>query len=264
MKSFFRFFAERHLLANLVTIMIILAGLGTLAVINRSQYPPIDIGRMGIATRYPGASAEDVEQNVTNKIEDELKSVTGIDNIKSISMENISQVTVIIEQDVKDIESVKDDIREAVNRITDFPEEVTESPKIIESKSANMPIIEVGFSGNIPYAELRELARRFEKKLKKVPGVARLDRYGYLAREIKVEVSPGKIRNYQIPMREITAAIQARNIRATGGSLESYTSEKDVVTLAQFRSPIEVGDVVVRSTFEGPQIKVKDLAIIKE
>lgn len=65
-------------------------------------------------------------------------------------------------------------------------------------------------------------------------------------------------------MREIIAAIKSRNIRGTAGSLESYTSEKDLVALAQFRNPLEVGEVIVRSTLEGPLVKVKDLAVIKD
>ena len=91
-----------------------------------------------------------------------------------------------------------------------------------------------------------------------------MEKFGYLAREIKVEVSREAMREYQIPLREIIVAIKGRNIRATGGSFESYTSEKNVVTLAQFRDPLEVGDVIIRSSFEGPLIKVKDLAIVKD
>ncbi len=73
--------------------------------------------------------------------------------------------------------------------------------------------------------------------------------FGYRAREIHVEVSLEKIRRYQVPNHDIVTAIEARNVRASGGSLESYTSERDVVTLSQFDDPREVGDVIVRSTF---------------
>jgi multidrug efflux pump subunit AcrB len=229
MKSFFRFFAERHTLANLLTIMIFLLGLNTLLTIKRDIYPHVDFGWMNITTRYPGAAPEDVELNVTNKIEEALKGVTGIKNMTSTSMENVSLITVILDVDAGD-----------------------------------QDIIEVGLSAEIPYRELRELGRIFEKKLKNLPGVSHIDRVGWRAREIRVEVSPDAIEEYQIPIREIIAAIQARNIRGTAGSFESYTSERDLVTLAQFRNPVEVGDVIVRSTFEGPMVRVRDLAIIRD
>ena len=72
MKSFFRFFAERHTLAILFTLMILLLGLKTLSTIKRDTMPKVDFGELFIVTRYPGASPEDVELNVTNKIEEEL------------------------------------------------------------------------------------------------------------------------------------------------------------------------------------------------
>jgi multidrug efflux pump subunit AcrB len=264
MKNFFRFFAERHLFANLFTLMIIIMGVLTLMIIKRDIYPEVDIGRMIITTEYPGASPEDVELNVTNKLEDELKEITGIKEFSSVSMENISSIRVDIEYDVDDMDEVKDEIRRAVNRVSDFPPEVTESPRILDIKTPFDPFIEVGISGNLPYRQIRELARILEKKIENIEGVSKTERYGYRTREVKVEISPDSLIEYEIPLRDIIAAIQGRNIRATGGSLESYTSEKNVVTLAQFRKPEEVGDVIVRSTFDGPLIKVTDLAVVND
>jgi multidrug efflux pump subunit AcrB len=243
--------------------MVLLLGVSTLMIIKRDIYPDVDIGRMIITTEYPGASPEDVELNVTNKLEEELKEITGIKELISVSMENVSSIRVDTESDVEDMDEVKDEVRRTVTRVTDFPPEVNESPHILDIKTPFDPFIEVGVSGDIPYSQLRELARIFEKKLENVEGVSRIERYGYRAREVKVEVSPDALRNYEVPLRDIITAIQGRNIRATGGSLESYSSEKNVVTLAQFRRPEEVGDVIVRSTFDGPLIKVKDLAIVK-
>jgi multidrug efflux pump subunit AcrB len=264
MKKVFEFFVQQHVLATLFTISILMLGLNTARTLKREQVPEVDLGEMIITTVYPGASPEDVELNVTNKIEDELKNVTGIKRMTSTSMENISVIDVMIEPDAKDIEKVKDDVRDAVERVTDFPDEVTESPLITEITTAFFPVIEVGITGDVPYAELREIARQFEKKLKNVPGVSSVDRYGYRAREVRVEVDPSAVQRYQVPLREIIQAIRARNIRLTGGTFESFVSEKNVVTLAQFRDPMEVGDVIVRSTFEGPVIRVKDLAVIHD
>ncbi len=264
MKTFFRFFAERHKLATLITIMTVMLGFSTLVGIKRDIYPHVDFGMMSIMTRYPGASPEDVELNVTNKIEEELKSVTGIDKTTSISVENVSAIIVTIDIDANDQDDIKNKIREAVGRVTDLPPEVIESPEVTELNSGLMDIIEVGLSGDVPYRQLREQARLLDKKLKNIPGVSRLDKFGYRAREIKIEVSPEAATNYQVPLREIIAAIRSRNIRGTTGSFESYTSEKNLVTLAQFQNPLEVGDVIVRSTFDGPAIKVNDLAVVRD
>jgi multidrug efflux pump subunit AcrB len=262
--SFFKYFAERHILANLITLMTVLLGLTALTHIKRDIWPKVDLGEMFITTRYPGASPEDVELNVTNEIEEELKEVAGIDRITSFSMENMSVIDVILDIDATDKEEIKTEIREAVSRVTNLPVEVTESPLVTEMKTSIIPVIEVGLTGGLPYRELRKISKRLEKKLEILPGVSSIEKFGYLAREIKVEVSPKAIHKYQIPLREIIVAIQGRNIRATAGSFESYTSEKNLVTLAQFENPLEVGDVIVRSTFEGPLIRVKDLAIVRD
>ncbi|MCP4400779.1 MAG: efflux RND transporter permease subunit [bacterium] len=264
MKSVFKFFAERHLLANLLTITILLLGGSSLMRINRSAFPKVDVGRIIITTVYPGASPEDVELNVTNRIEDELKGVTGIDELKSASYENASMIWVYIDDDA-DLEEVQANIREAVTQVSDLPDEVTDFPRVTEVKASIFPVIEVGMSSEeLSYRDLREYARRFEKKLQEIPGVASIDKSGYRAREIQVEVHPDNMMKYNISMGEIINAIEARNIRASGGSLESYTSEKNVVALAQFRDPMEVGDVIIKSSPGGGMVWVKDLAVIHD
>jgi len=245
-----------------MTLIIIVLGIQSLYSICRSQYPKVDLGKMIIKAKYPGASAEDVEKNLTNRIEDQLKLLSGIKSITSVSLENASFISVHIKDDENDLEAVKSDIKEAVGRVSGLPLEVTESPTITDVKSSIFPIIEIGITGDIPYKELRELARRFEKLLREVPGVASINKFGYRAREIKIDVNPDLLKKYQIPLGVISKAISARNIHATGGTLESYTNKKNIVTLSQFQDPLEVGDVIVKTSYEGPVVKVKDLAII--
>ena len=264
MKKIFEFFARRHILASLFTIMVVLLGLNSLRTLRRDTFPAVDFGEVIIQTVYPGASPEDVELNVTNKLEDELKNITGIRRIISTSLENVSTIDVLIESDIKDMEKVKRNIRDAVSRVTDLPDEVTEAPLVLEIDTSLIPIMEVGITGELSYEEMRNIAKDFETKLKTVPGVSRLEKQGYRAKEIKVEVDPRAMDQYQIPLRDIIRAVKARNIRATGGTFESFTSEKNVVTLAQFRDPLEVGDVIVRTTFEGPSMRVRNLATVRE
>jgi multidrug efflux pump subunit AcrB len=262
MKQFFRFFAERHTFALVVTFLFVFLGLGTFRTIQRDMFPRTDFGEVIIVTRYPGASPEDVELSVTNPIEDEIKEIAGIDRFTSYSMENLSFIDVVVDFDEKDQDEVVREIREAVNSVTELPAEVDEAPVVTEINSSIFPVIEIGFSGENGYRQLREFARQFEKKLENLDGVASVDKYGYRDREVWIEVDADKIRENYVPLRTLIGAIQARNIRSTAGSFESYTSEKNVVTLAQFEDPLEVGDVIVRTSFEGPAIKVKDLARI--
>src|SRR5690606_14649508 len=108
---------------------------------NRNQFPEVDLATMLVTTVYPGASPKDVEQNVTRLIEDELKSVAGISSYKSVSGENISTVVVEIDIDNPDKQSVKDDIRRAVDRVTDLPEEISGRPQVRDLKSSEIPVM---------------------------------------------------------------------------------------------------------------------------
>jgi len=263
-KSFFRFFVERSLLAHLITLMIVLLGASTLLNIKRDNFPAVEFGELLIMTQYPGASPEDVELSVTNRIEKEIKEVTGIKRSQSWSMESASTIHIVLDPNVNDEEKVVREIREAVARVTDLPAEVTESPLVEELSTSTFPMIEIGITGDLPYIELREIARNFRKKLENQIGVSRVEEFGYLAREIQVALSPESLRDWRVSLNEVVAAIQNRNVRASGGSFESYTSEKNIVTLAQFRNPMEVNEVIVKTTFDGPLIKISDMAIVTD
>lgn len=262
MKAIFRFFAGRHLVAVMFTVMVLALGTGTLLRIQRDIFPEVDLGEMFITTRYPGASPEDVELSVTNPIEEEVRGVANLDEVVSYSMEGISIVTVTIDIDADNIDEIKDDVRRAVDRVTDLPQDVPEDPVVTELGRAELPILEVGVSGEVPYRTLRETARWFKRELLGVKGVSDVDEIWYRDREVKVKVKTDAIEEYELSLVQVASAIEQRNIRSTGGALESYRSEKSLVTLAQFEEPTDVAEVVVRSTFTSPVITVGDVAEI--
>ena len=261
MKSFFTFFVKRHLLANALTVMILLMGLYSFFTINREEFPNAETGIVTISTTYPGASPEDVELNVTNKLEDSLKGVVGLKTLTSASVENSSTITLEIDEDY-DLDAVFSEVQDAVAKVSGFPDDAN-TPNVKQRRPARKTILEVGLSSSVlSYAELREYAHQFEKQLLDVPGISEVTSTGYRAREVQIEVSPDKLVKHGISMGEIMQAIEARNIRASGGSLESYTSQKSVVTLAKFRDPLEVGEVIIRSSPGGAAVTVNDVATL--
>lgn len=263
----FEFFASRHLLANLVTGMLLLMGVGTLFTISRDLFPRVELDQVVIRTVFPGASPEDVELNVTNKIEAELTGITGVDKVYSTSAEDISVITVLLDNNLNrpDIDATIQDIREATGRAQNLPRDLPAPPLVSRLRASEIPILEVGFEApDLSYAELRERVRVIEKKMREIEGIAKIDKFGFRAREVRIEVSPAALKQYDIPLTEIARTVQARNIRGTAGTLESYTSERNLVTTAQFEHPLEVGEVIVRGNFAGFGVRVKDMATIKD
>ncbi|MFI5391500.1 MAG: efflux RND transporter permease subunit, partial [Bacteriovoracales bacterium] len=264
LKKVLQYFAGQHYFTLIITIIVIVLGSYALTKINKDKDPRIDFGQMEITTIYPGASPEDVELKVTNKIETQLEGISGLKNYYSVSSENISNITVYIDENVRDQKKVKDEIRRAVDRVNDFPAEVDNRPIITDINTSVFPIIDVGLTGDLPYAKLREVARILKKKLEKIEGVSSLDPLSYMAREVKVKVSPEKIKNFNISLDEIFMAIKNENIRSAGGHVGNVGQEKNIITTSQFKSPMEVGDVIVRSSIEGFSIRVKDLSKIED
>ncbi|MCR9141589.1 MAG: efflux RND transporter permease subunit [bacterium] len=267
MIRFFHFFASRHLLANLLTGMFLLAGVGTLFTINRDLFPRVELDQVVIRTLFPGASAEDVELNVTNKIEAELVGITGVDRVYSTSAEDVSVITVLLDNNLSraNIDATIQDIREATGRARNLPRDLPAPPIVSRLRASEIPILEVGFEApELSYSELRERVRVIEKKMREIRGVAKIEMFGFRAREVRIEVSPDALKRYDIPLTEIARMVQARNIRGTAGTLESYTSERNLVTTAQFEHPLEVGEVIVRGNFAGYGVRVKDMATIKD
>ena len=248
----------------MVVILIFLTGIFAAITLQKEQLPEFSFDIMKISTVYYGASPEDVEINVTNKIEDRLLEVENIKKITSMSMENLSVIIVHVDADAGDPEKTKSDIRDAVLRVSDLPEAVSENPVIEEMKSSSMPVIEIAISGDVPEHELRKHARELEYRIKEVSGVSAINKIGYRKREIKIDAEMDKMNRQIISFNEIMNAITTRNVRGSGGTIESYVSEKKIVTLAEYEDPLDVKDVIVRSNYEGYQVKLSDIAVISD
>ncbi len=264
MKAFFRFMAKRHLLAMQFTILVLLLGGATALRIQRDIFPAVDLGEVIITTRYPGASPEDVELEVTNKLEEELRGVAGLESIVSWSMEGFSAIRVTIGPDASDPDEIKDEIREAVDQVVALPPQVTQRPLIEELTTGEIPILEVGVTGDVPYRTLRAAARRVEDELQRTDGVAELEDFWLRDREVKVQVDPAAMREYEVSLSQVAGAVAARNRRATGGSFTSRQNERSVVTRAEYPSPIDVSETIVRATLTGPIVRLGQVASVED
>ena len=264
MNSILDFFVRQKKLALVFTVSIIAVGLLALDNIQRDQFPAVDFEVMTVSTSYPGASPEDVEQNVTNVIEDELSNISGIDKFISVSREGRSNITITLSQDASDIDALKQDIRNAVNRIKSLPAEVSSLPNVRDQKTSRKSIIKISIGAeDLPYAQLRQITDNIANSLELVKGVSEVVKDGYLDREIKVRIDPEKLYQHKLSLPQVIDAISKSNKRYTLGQNHSKTDEKIIVVLAKFDQAKSVGDVIVKSTFQGPVIRLEDIANIE-
>ena len=264
MRALIGFFLSRSLLVNVLLIGIFGLALASLSNTNRNAWPEVDLSTMQIITRYPGASPRDVEQNVTRLIEDELRGIVGIKKFTSVSAENVSTIIVKIDINHPDQDEVKDEVRRAVDRVSNLPAEVAEAPLVRDLLSTEFPIITVGISGEVPYEQLRQTAKLVERDLRTIRGVSKIDLYAYRDYEFQVDLDPDRLRDSYIALNDVLYAIDTRNVRATGGNLESYRTQRNILTLSQFESVEDVREVILRSAFGGGQVLLKDVGTVTE
>jgi len=171
------YFLKRPLVGNLTVFLLSLVGLLTLFHLNRAGYPNVEFDIIKITTIYPGASAEDVETNVTHEIEKELKEVDGLERVESSSLENVSLVYVFIDTDVPETDRVKDEIARAVDRVSDLPQDIDGEPVLKELRSSNVAVMELAISGQVPEMDLRKVARDLEDTYGVILYQEQADRY---------------------------------------------------------------------------------------
>ncbi len=261
MDSILDFLVRQKKFALVFSFAFIAIGVLSVVGMQRDQFPAVDFEILAVTTAYPGASPEDVEKSVTNVIENELLSVSGIKEITSTSREGISSIIVTLEADLKDVTTVKNDVRNAVNRVKSFPEEVTDLPQVVDFNITEFPIITINIDGaNSDYALARQITDDLETALLKIKGVASIDKNGYLKSEIQIKVDPIKLDKYNISVNEVISAISTRNARFTVGGNNQESLEKNIVILSEFQSIDEIKDVVIKSSFDGPVIRLDDIA----
>lgn len=263
MDSILNFFVKQKKLALVFTVSTIVLGLLTLSVIQRDKFPAVDFEVMTVVTAYPGASPEDVEQNITNPIEYELKSISGIDKFTSTSKEGKSSIVITLSQDVDDIEPLKQEIRNAVNRIKSLPEEVDDLPWVVDKKNSLESVLKINISSDeLSYSVLRDITDDMSDSLALVEGVSKVVKEGYLEREIQIRINPDSLYQHKLSLPEVIKAIKKRNKRYAVGSNHDNINEKTIVVLAKFDEIQAVGDVIIKSTFDGPVVRLKDIAKI--
>jgi len=261
MDSILDFLVRQEKFALVFSLAFIAIGVLSVVGMQRDQFPAVDFEILAVTTAYPGASPEDVEKSVTNVIENELLSVSGIKEITSTSREGISSIIVTLEADLKDVTTVKNDVRNAVNRVKSFPEEVADLPQVLDFNITGFPIITINIDGaNSDYALARQITDDLDTALLKIKGVASIDKNGYLKSEIQIKVDPIKLDKYNISINEVISAISTRNVRFTVGGNNQESLEKNIVILSEFQSIDEIKDVVIKSSFDGPVIRLDDIA----
>lgn len=261
MRTLIKFFLDNYKLTMVITIFIVIFGINGALNLLREDMPAIDLGVSKITTFYQGATAEEVEMEITKKIEDKIREVKGIKKIESRSQINLSIIKITIDIDNFTEDEVNDDIKKQLDKINDLPEGVSK-PELLEINTEEFSVIEAAVVGDNTNRKRDDYVDFLEDEIKEIKGVIKIDKFGYADREFSVKLNVNKMQYNNVGIDEIVNALKARNITIPVGNLKSYENQAFVRIDAKTKNIKDLENVLIRTNFEGNSIYLKDVATV--
>ena len=259
MRPIVQFTLKQTVLLNVVFIILMVAGAFCIFTIPVENMPMVEMGKVVVQTVYYGASADDVEQLVTMKIEDALDSMANIEYIQSSSYRNVSQVMVKFIDDT-DYKSLYEELQlRVLNSRSELPQEAEDPVYYFVDTSLWKPVVLVHITGNMPQYSLKLYAEELKTKLMTVPNVRSVEIEGAFDTEFHVSVDPAMLRKYGITFQEVAAAVESENIKIPTGRFRKNDSQFVLDSGNRLDNQDEVLNVVVRRDGDGNFIRVRNL-----
>jgi CzcA family heavy metal efflux pump len=256
--KFFEAVVNNKITVYILTLIIVVIGITSYVSLPREASPSIKIPYVFIATVYPGVSPQDIENLVTQEIEKEVKGISGVKKITSVSRESFSSISVEFTSDII-IEDALQKVRDKVSVAkTKMPTDI-EEPSITEINFSELPMLYVNVTGNIGLWKLKETGDRISDKIEEFPGVLSADVVGGVDREVKIDVNADKLFHYGLSFNDISNVISAENLNVPGGSVDIGKSSYLVRVPGEYKDPENIRDLVVKNIGDN-NIYIRDVA----
>ncbi|WP_051785688.1 efflux RND transporter permease subunit [Endozoicomonas numazuensis] len=260
-KGFIAWFANNPVAANLLMILIVVAGLMTAFTIKKRMFPDFAVNNVQIEVVYPGAGPEDIEQSVLLKLEESLRDVTGIKKVVSITWEGYGRLRVELESGY-DIDQLYDDVKTAIESVTNLPSEA-EEPTVTKLEQ-NEQVLFISLYGDIDRLSLQRTAQTLQDELLTLPDVLKTNILGESDLEISILVSERKLREYGLTFDEVARALRVSSIDVAGGSIKTDDGDIAVKTRGQAYKGFDFYDFEIRTNADGSRLLLSDIATIHD
>lgn len=260
MHQIWNFFLAKRQFSWLLIFSLIAAGAYSVLAIPKESAPEVIVPIGIVMTTYPGASPADMEELVTNVLEDAIANVDGMDSVTSVSRESVSIITANFDAKA-DIDASIQDLKDAVDTVKgDLPRDANE-PSVTEVNFADQPILVLSISSDLPAAEFTALGETLREEFADVHGVSKVVVDGTRAREVQVVAKSEALAAYGISLGEITAALQAANLTIPVGTISTNGVEYSVRLEGQIFDLNAIGDIPVTERGGFP-IFIRDIATV--
>ncbi len=227
------------------------------------RFPRVEFPTITVITQLRGAAPQEVETEVTDKIEEALNTISGIEELRSTSSEGVSLVFVSFVLE-RDLDSAAQDVRDKINTVLPLLPKTIEQPVIQRLDPDSSPIMTLALSSTRSIRETTEFADKvLRRQIESITGVGQVQIIGGRKRQINVQLNGDKLRAYNLTVAQVSLALQTQNLEVPGGRVEQADRTLTLRTLGRLQSPAEFNNIVVANR-AGYPIKISDVGYTED
>src|SRR5438552_179988 len=254
---------KRPVFASVLILSLSVIGLFSFTRLGVDRFPKIDFPTIVVTTVQPGAAPEQVETEITDKIEEAVNTISGIDTLASNSAEGISQVVIgfVLE---KDTNVAAQEVRDKVNGVLPLLPKTIQQPRVDRFDPDAAPVLSLALSANKPIRDVTEYADKvLRRQIESLNGVGQVLILGGRQRQINLWLDADRLRAYNLTVTDVSRALQAQNIEVPGGRVDQGAQSVNLRTRGRVQTVAEFNDIVIREK-DGHPVRVSEVARVED
>jgi hydrophobic/amphiphilic exporter-1 (mainly G- bacteria), HAE1 family len=254
---------KRPVFAWVLVLSLTVIGLYAFGQLGVDRFPNVDVPTISVTTRLPGAAPEQIETEVTDKIEEAVNTISSIDTLTSTSSESISQVVVSFKLE-KNADVAAQEVRDRVNRVMPQLPRTVLQPTVEKLDFTAAPVITVAVTADKPVRDITEFADRvLRRRLESSDGVGQVVVIGGRKRQINLWLDPALLRAQRLSVNDVARALQSQNADIPGGRMDQGAQSVTLRTRGRIETIDGFGDVVLREV-DGHPVRLRDVARVED
>src|SRR5499427_5200355 len=254
---------KRPVFASVLILSLSVVGAFAFTLLGVDRFPKVDFPTVVVTTVQPGAAPEQIETEVSDKIEEAVNTISGIDELRSISSEGVSQVVISFLLD-KDTDVAAQEVRDKVNAAMSLLPKTVQQPRIDRFDPDAAPVLSLALTANRPVRDITEYADKvLRRQLESVTGVGQVLVLGGRARQVNVWLDGDRLRAYNLTVTDVSRALQAQNIEIPGGRVDQGPQSMTLRTRGRVNSVGEFNDIVIKEK-DGHPIRISEVARVED
>src|SRR5262252_7714345 len=254
---------KRPVFASVLILSLSVVGAFAFTLLGVDRFPKVDFPTVVVTTVQPGAAPEQIETEVTDKIEEAVNTISGIDELRSVSSEGVSLVTISFVLE-KDPDVAAQEVRDKINGALPLLPKTIQQPRVDRFDPDAAPVLSLALSANRPIRDITEYADKvLRRQLESVSGVGQVLVLGGRARQVNVWLDGDRLRAYNLTVTDVARALQSQNIETPGGRMDQGPQSVTLRTRGRVQTVAEFGDIVVRQR-DGHPVRVADIARVED